>query len=58
MSPAKFIKLVKKLFPGSVVIDEPKEINITPSEAGRILSKSKKNKKDLKDKNQLDLFGN
>lgn len=58
MTTNKFIKLIKKIFPSSQIIEEKENSEFTPSEAGRVLSNCRKNKKNKNatDKNQLNLF--
>jgi hypothetical protein len=62
MTSQKIFKLVKKFFPGSVVLPpeiknfKPESEKITVSQAGRILSMSRKRKNNLVDKNQLILI--
>lgn len=62
MNISKLLKIVNKIFPGSVIVDfkgeQCKKVKVSPSEAGRILAACKKFKKKSgqADKNQLSLF--
>lgn len=63
MTSNKFLTLVKKFFPGSTILppeipvfNKPENEKITVSQAGRILSMSRKRKNNLVDKNQLILI--
>ncbi|MFM9826429.1 hypothetical protein [Flavobacterium sp.] len=64
MTSQKILTLVEKFFPGSIIlppdnfyiINNKESERITPSQAGKILALSKKNKKNYIDKDQLSLI--